>query len=259
MSKEIIMVNTDKKVLALVFTAILAALVVVLQLVGGIPVGPFSITLTLFPIVVGAVVLGPLPGLALGVVFGVIVSILSLTGKDPGGFMVFQASPVLAWILCILKGALAGLMPALAYKFFNRFRKHSLGITYAITGAFIFAVAFAAAKKLRGVNVWIQILIMVLAALAAGGILSGMSKLLTEENAAFYNAAVLAPIFNTGTFVVGMLLFFREVLAAWSGGSDVLLYSLTGLVGLNFLIEFFVVIILTPALAAIAKFARKRL
>ncbi|MBP1587542.1 MAG: ECF transporter S component, partial [Clostridia bacterium] len=240
------MFNTDKKVIALVFTAILAALVVVLQLVGGIPVGPFSITLTLFPIVVGAVVLGPVPGLALGVIFGIIVSILSLTGKDPGGFMVFQANPVLGWVMCVLKGALAGLMPALACKLFTRFKKHSLSITYTITGVFIFGAAFAVSKQLRGVNVWLQLLIMVLAALAAGGLLFGMSKLLTNENAAYYNAAVLAPIFNTGTFVVLMLLWFKDVLSAWSGGSNILLYSLTGLVGINFLIEFFVVIILTP-------------
>ena len=73
------------RLLYLVTTAVLAAIVVVLQIVGGIPVGPFSITLTLFPIVVGAVVLGPVPGLILGLVFGVVVSILSITGKDPGG------------------------------------------------------------------------------------------------------------------------------------------------------------------------------
>ncbi|MBP1587858.1 MAG: ECF transporter S component, partial [Clostridia bacterium] len=60
-------------------------------------------------------------------------------------------------------------------------------------------------------------------------------------------------------FVVLMLLWFKDVLSAWSGGSNILLYSLTGLVGINFLIEFFVVIILTPALVAIAKFAQKRL
>ena len=75
----------DKKVKTLVFTSVLAALVVILQLIGGIPIGPFSITLTLIPIVVGAITLGPVPGLILGLVFGVVVSILSLTGKDPGG------------------------------------------------------------------------------------------------------------------------------------------------------------------------------
>ena len=100
----------------LVTLAILAALIVVLQFVGGINVGPFSITLTLIPIVVGAILMGPVYGAILGLIFGLIVSILSVVGRDPGGQMVFAANPVIAWALCHLKGAAAGVLPALVYR-----------------------------------------------------------------------------------------------------------------------------------------------
>ena len=102
--------KNSERIKNLVLLAILAALIVGLQFIGGINVGPFSITLTLIPIVVGAIILGPALGTVLGLVFGLIVSIFSLTGRDPGGQMVFAASPVLAWLLCLLKGAAAGFL-----------------------------------------------------------------------------------------------------------------------------------------------------
>ena len=54
--------------------AVLAALVVVLQLLSSvIKIGTVSITLTLIPIVVGAAFYGPGAGAILGTVFGLVV------------------------------------------------------------------------------------------------------------------------------------------------------------------------------------------
>ena len=108
--------KSSKRIRNLVMLAILAALIVGLQFIGGISIGPFSITLTLIPIVVGAIILGPAIGAVLGLIFGLIVSIFSVTGRDPGGQMVFAASPVIAWALCLLKGAAAGFLPAVVYR-----------------------------------------------------------------------------------------------------------------------------------------------
>lgn len=58
------------------FLAVLLALVIVLQIFGGyIKIGPVNFTLTLVPIVLGAVMLGPLAGLILGFAFGLITLI----------------------------------------------------------------------------------------------------------------------------------------------------------------------------------------
>lgn len=73
--------------------AVLAALVVVLQLLSSvIKIGTVSITLTLIPIVVGAAFYGPGAGAILGTVFGLVVYINSATGADYGGNMVFLAN-----------------------------------------------------------------------------------------------------------------------------------------------------------------------
>ncbi len=185
--------KNTKRIRNLVLMAILAALIVGLQFIGGISIGPFSITLTLIPIVVGAILLGPVFGAVLGLVFGLIVSIFSITGRDPGGQMVFAASPVIAWALCLLKGAAAGFLPAVVY------------------------------------------------------------RAVKQKTLAAYLASMTAPVANTGIFIVGMLLFFRPLLETWAGGQNALVYAITGLAGINFLIEFAVAVLFAPAVALVVK------
>ena len=108
--------KNSERIRNLVLMAILAAMIVGLQFIGGINVGPVSITLTLVPIVAGAIVLGPAYGAALGLGFGLIISIFSVTGRDPGGQMVFAFAPVLSWFFCLIRGAVTGLLPAVVYR-----------------------------------------------------------------------------------------------------------------------------------------------
>nr|WP_316625205.1 hypothetical protein [uncultured Ruminococcus sp.] len=70
-------------------------------------------------------------------------------------------------------------------------------------------------------------------------------------------AALVSPIVNTGIFIIGMLLFFRETLAAWAGGSDLLSYIILGLTGVNFLIELGVNMILSPVVVKIIDAVQK--
>lgn len=94
--------------------AILTAIVVVLQLVGSqIRFGPFSISLVLIPIVVGAAIYGPFAGAWLGFVFSVIVLIM-----DSALFMAI--SPIGTVLTVILKGTLAGLCAGFIYRLFRK-------------------------------------------------------------------------------------------------------------------------------------------
>ena len=74
---------------------------------------------------------------------------------------------------------------------------------------------------------------------------------------AVFAAAIVAPVVNTGTFIVGMLLFFRGTLDAWAAGSSVLSYIIFGLTGINFLIELGVNLVCAPAITTIIKTVRK--
>lgn len=98
--------------------ALLMAMVVVMQFLSGMipPIGGVSISLVLIPIVLGAALFGPGAGALLGATFGVVVFINCVTGADPGGQMVFQANPVLCFLVVMGKGALAGLVSGCIYR-----------------------------------------------------------------------------------------------------------------------------------------------
>jgi uncharacterized membrane protein len=95
--------------------AILTALVIVLQLLGAfIRFGPFSVSLVLIPIVVGAAIGGPYIGAWLGFAFGMAV-LLS------GDASVFLAISVPGTILTVLlKGTLCGFAAGLVYRWLSK-------------------------------------------------------------------------------------------------------------------------------------------
>ncbi|MBQ6335181.1 MAG: ECF transporter S component [Erysipelotrichaceae bacterium] len=95
--------------------SILTAIVIVLQLMGSfIRFGPFSISLVLIPIVVGAALYGPYAGAFLGFIFSLVV----LLSGDAAAFL---AVNVFGTILTVLaKGTLAGLCAGIVYKLFAK-------------------------------------------------------------------------------------------------------------------------------------------
>ena len=108
----------NNKLKQMVSLALLMALVVVLQMVSSIipPIGGFTISLVLIPIILGSAVYGPGAGALLGATFGTVVYINCITAADPGGAMVFQANPILCLLVVMGKGVLAGLASGFAYK-----------------------------------------------------------------------------------------------------------------------------------------------
>ena len=91
--------------------ALFTAIVVVLQFVGSaIRFGPFSISLVLIPIVVGAALFGPAAGAWLGFTFSMVV----LLSGDAGAFL--AVNPLGTVLTVILKGTLAGLAAGLVYR-----------------------------------------------------------------------------------------------------------------------------------------------
>ena len=198
------MLQTNKKsnTFRLTGLGILTAIIVVLQVVTTyFPTKPFSITLALIPIVIGAAIYGGGAGAYLGGVFSVVVIAMCIFGADVGGAMVWNANPFMCVVVCMLKGVAAGFVSGLVFK--------------------------------------------------------ALSKKNTVVATAL--AAVCSPIVNTGIFSIGMLLFFKPVLEAWSGGSDVLYYVVFTMTGINFLVELGVNIIVTPIIVSIIKAVRKDL
>ena len=135
----------NQKIKRMVGIALLMALVVVMQAISSIipPISGFPISLVLIPIVLGAAAFGPTAGAVLGATFGVIVYINCVTGADPGGAMVFAASPALCFLVVMGKGILAGVASGWVYRLLKKVNPYFAMVCAAVvcpvvnTGLFI--------------------------------------------------------------------------------------------------------------------------
>lgn len=122
----------------LVLGAIFTALVIVLQLMGSfIRFGPFSISLVLVPIVIGAATCGVKIGAWLGFAFGAVV----LLSGDAAPFMAIDLAGTI--ITVMVKGTACGLAAGLIFKALEKYNRFIAVIASAIicpivnTGVFL--------------------------------------------------------------------------------------------------------------------------
>ena len=87
----------------LVELAVLIAIELLLEItgLGYIKTGFLSFTIMQVPVIVGAIVLGPLAGAILGTAFG-LTSFWECFGKDPLGVVLLGARPFSTFILCVV-------------------------------------------------------------------------------------------------------------------------------------------------------------
>ena len=183
--------KTQKVVGIGLFTAI----IVVLQLVASvIKFGPFSITLVLAPIVIGAALYGIGAGAWLGLVFGASV----LISGDAAVFL--PINPIGTVITVLLKGLLAGLVAGAVYK--------------------------AIEDK--------------------------------NKTVAVVCAGIACPIVNTGIFILGSYLFFKEWLVSVFG-TTAFVTVFTGLVSINFVIELAINMLLASVIVRIIDIGKKQI
>ena len=105
--------------------AILLALIVVLQAFSGyMRIGTVEFNLTLVPVVLGALVLGPMCAAILGFISGAITLLFGVFGLAPLTYGMFIYSPVLTSAICLLKCTVAGYVGGLLYKIISKKNKH---------------------------------------------------------------------------------------------------------------------------------------
>jgi uncharacterized membrane protein len=179
----------------LVGLATLCAITFVLQfwIAGILPKLPIgggtAINLALIPVVVGAILYGPVGGLTVGLFLG---AVTLLPGQGAEGFYVNWYMTILAIVLCLAKAGLAGFLSGLAF------------------------------------------------------------KLLFKKNyyVAIYAAAIVAPIVNTGIF----LLLYGVLIYIMTGSAYGPTFVATAAaVWIIFLVELAVNILFAPALATLTK------
>jgi len=210
-SKEAFMQNTSRRrnenkavILKMVLMACLISIVIIFQIMGTfIKISPTtSVSLVLIPIVIGSILLGPISGAVLGAVFGIVVLASGINGTEVFTATLWQNQPVETAILCIGKGALAGLCSGLVYKLLSKF----------------------------------------------------------NDLVAVFAASAVAPIVNTGVFILGGLFMVNETLNSnFVNGTTLIYYLVIVCAGFNFIAEFILNIVVSPAIKTIINIGKKTL
>ena len=118
------MYQNANKVHKMTLTAILVAIIFLLTFtpLGYLVIGPIAATTIQMPVIIGAVLMGPLYGAVLGGFFGLsaIVKVLTMPGADPFATLALTYSPAQYLVVClgarILMGWLTGVLAVLLGK-----------------------------------------------------------------------------------------------------------------------------------------------
>lgn len=95
----------------------------------------------------------------------------------------------------------------------------------------------------------------VLAGLFAGLVYELISK--KNQIVAVLVSAIVAPVVNTGVFILGSYVFFFDYLSGLAEGTNLLVFILVALVGINFFIELGTNLVLNPAILQIIRIGKK--
>lgn len=128
------MKSSHETVKKIVEIALLSALVVIIQVFfSAVRIGPVTLSFVLIPIVIAAVLVGPLGGTIVGFVAGVTTLIAVFTNPDPFNTMLVTVNPVITSVICILKQTAAGFISGELYKIFSKFSKSQI-LNLAVAG-----------------------------------------------------------------------------------------------------------------------------
>ena len=120
--------------------AILIALIVVMTVlnIGNIPVGPIVATIYQVPVIIGAIMMGPMMGAFLGGLWGLLCFLLAVTGNttDVVALATVQQSVWLYFVIAFVPRLLTGLFSGLIFKGLDKlvFKKR-YEFSLVITGA----------------------------------------------------------------------------------------------------------------------------
>ena len=180
---------------------------------------------------------------ALGAIFAAIVIVLQFVSMSLR-FGTFSITLVLVPI--VLGSALCGFKVG--------------GFLGLIFGAIVLLSGDAA--PFLAVNVWGTVTTVLLKGMLCGLAAGLVYAALKEKNQylAVFLAAIVCPIVNTGVFLLGCLVFFMDTITQWDAGlgfEKVGAYMIYGLVGINFIIEILVNIVLAPVILRVLKIIKK--
>ena len=123
-------------------------------------------------------------------------------------------------------------------------------------------VLFTDAGVFLAINIPGTVITCVLKGVLAGALAGLAFQALQKKNTliAVIVAGVVAPVVNTGIFLIGCRLFFYDTIKEWAAGAGFAnagIYMLTAFVGLNFLVELAINLVLSTVIVRIIHIGRR--
>lgn len=114
--------KTEWNTRTLVQLALFVAIILLMKVTGlsSIHVGPLNMTLTMIPIAIGAMLLGPVPGALLGAFYGFTSLYDAISGGSVLTHAFFQISPFHTVVLCVVLRALVGYLTGILFGLIQR-------------------------------------------------------------------------------------------------------------------------------------------
>ena len=135
-----------KRILYLTQMAVLIAIMLVLERtgIGMIQVGALEMTILQVPVIVGAIVMGPVAGGILGLVFG-LISFWECFGKSIFGETLLSINPFLTFLVCVPTRTLMGWLCGLIFQAMGgKHAKLPAYLVASLSGALLNTVLFMA-------------------------------------------------------------------------------------------------------------------
>ncbi len=188
-------INTKK----LIQLSLFIALLVVLDLlnIGMIRIPPVSITIMHIPVIVGAILLGPISGGILGAAFG-IISMIEATFR-PGSpvdmlFSPFSSpNPLLSAVMCLVPRILLGLIAGYVFLLLKRLFKERDKNAVSVIVTAVFSTACHTALVLGSLSLFFDALPFK----EIFGIIIGTNGLIEIAAAAFLSVTLVIPLAKT--------------------------------------------------------------
>lgn len=188
-----------KKIMFMAELAILTAIIILMSFtpLGYLHAGAIEITFITIPVIIGAIVMGPLAGGILGGVFG-LSSFIQCFGMSAFGAALLAINPAFTFILCFVPRVLMGVLTGLIFKAFRK-KKFYAFLVPSICGALLNTLLFVLGLIIMfGSSGYISDMI---ASIGSGSVFAfivafvGLNGLIEAVSCAIIGTAVSTPVY----------------------------------------------------------------
>ncbi len=129
-----------------------------------------------------------------------------------------------------------------------------LGLVFGVT-----VLVSGDAAGFMGISMHGTIITVLAKGIGCGFFAGLVYELLAKKNdlVATFVAALVCPLVNTGIFLIGCFVFFKDFLATQAGSQNLFLYLIVAFVGFNILFELAINVVLAPVSSRLIKIIRK--